>query len=113
VGTSRGRVGRTGGVLVTGGVQADLCIRDWQEGVDEGVVNWRPTWGLRSKFHLTNQPRVDTLCVSVDGELMAPASEDGATRWIYGFDTNSVNFAPRFVPGPGQALTMEYEAEPP
>lgn len=44
---------------------------------------------------------------------MAPASEDDTTRWVYGFDTNSVNFAPRFVPGPGQKLTVEYESEPP
>lgn len=103
-----GAIGRYSAVVDrSGGAFETICTSDWNQTLSRVA----PTlFGLRSRFHLSNQPVISTLGVLVDGVAL-PQRAGGTVNWSYDFATNTIGFAPARIPAPGARIQVEYRAE--
>jgi len=103
-------------VTATNGVKEEICNPDWSQSLERVGKN---AFGFRTNFFLTTFPdlsvSMDPITVQIDGQNIPqfdslPDGGKGAQIWSYDAATNSVNFAPLYVPEPGQTLTINYTA---
>lgn len=103
-------------VTATNGVKEEICLDDWSQSLERVGKN---AFGFRTNFYLTTFPDLsvptNAITVQIDGQNIPaydvlPDGGQGAQIWTYDAATNSVNFAPLYVPEPGQTLTINYTA---
>lgn len=94
----------------TGGLVGDLCADNFDTIVNDLSLN---ASRLRSTFYLSDSPRMDTLQVGLDDEII-PCD---AGVWIYdvvphevtGDDRPAIIFQPGNVPAPNTRITVRYD----
>lgn len=90
------------------GVKAEICTNNWGTTLED---IGKTAFGYRTNFFLTAEPDLtngNTITVKINGVPIASTDTLGATVWTYDSVSNSVNFAPLYVPEPGNTLTVEY-----
>ncbi|MCK6508643.1 choice-of-anchor D domain-containing protein [Myxococcota bacterium] len=98
--TTNGRYWTLAGAF--GGSTESICAPDWSVTLKSLAAS---TFGLQRRFFLSRSATANTLSVSVDGKVAAPAT--------YTFDptTQSVAFADASTPQPSQTIEINYKVD--
>jgi hypothetical protein len=93
----------------TGGIVESICNGvDWGQSLQNlGLA----VFGYKSKFFLTNTPVPGSVVVLINGVPIQGITGTGQVRWTYDPASNSVNFSPIAIPGPGSDIVIRYSAE--
>lgn len=86
-----------------GGLTASICAASWSNTLNQlGIASF----GRQSKFKLSRTALPSSIIVKV-GEDLVPRSETNG--WSFDEKTNTVLFAPTFIPEVGKVISIQYQ----